>query len=106
MARTTSIKVKRKDEALPEALRFHDLRYTCAALLIASGRHVEDIKDHLRHSTIRVTNERYGRHFPNARATLAESLEATFQTDAAIPTKYERRTTAVISASRKKVRSK
>ena len=45
-------------------LRFHDLRHTCAALLIAEGRHLEEIKAHLGHSTIRVTSDRYGHLFP------------------------------------------
>ncbi len=60
-------------------LRFHDLRHTCAALLIADGRHLEEIKAHLGHSTIRVTSDRYGHLFPAARQALAASLEDTFQ---------------------------
>jgi integrase len=77
-ARTEAIKQGRKDEAIPEDLRFHDLRHTCAALLIAAGRHMEEVKDHLGHSSIRVTSDRYGHLFPSAKAALAESLEATF----------------------------
>ena len=38
----------------PDGLRFHDLRHTCAALLIANGRHLEEVKDYLGHSSIRV----------------------------------------------------
>jgi hypothetical protein len=53
----------RADEAIPEGLRFHDLRHTCAAVLIANGCHMEEIKDHLGHSSIRVTSDRYGRLF-------------------------------------------
>jgi integrase len=78
-ARTRAIQDGRKDEAIPEDLRFHDLRHTCAALLIANGRHMEEIKDHLGHSSIRVTSDRYGHLFPSAKAALADSLEATFQ---------------------------
>ena len=51
---------------LPKQLRFHDLRHTCAALPIANGRHMEDMKDHLGHSSIRVTSDRYGHLFPRA----------------------------------------
>jgi len=69
----------REPEAIPLGLRFHDLRHTCAALLIANGRHMEEVKDHLGHSSIRVTSDRYGHLFPSARKALAESLEATFQ---------------------------
>ena len=77
-ARTTAIEDDRDGEAIPEGLRFHDLRHTCAALLIANGRHMEEVKDHLGHGSIRVTSDRYGHLFPSARAALAESLEATF----------------------------
>jgi integrase len=62
-----------------EGVRFHDLRHTCAALLIANGRHMEEVKDYLGHSSIRVTSDRYGHLFPKARAELADSLENTFQ---------------------------
>ena len=65
-------------EGLPAGLRFHDLRHTCAALLIANGRHLEEVKDYLGHSSIRVTSDRYGHLFPQARAELADSLDATF----------------------------
>jgi len=64
---------------LPEGLRFHDLRHTCAALLIANGRHLEEVKDYIGHSSIRVTSDRYGHLFPKARAELADALDATFQ---------------------------
>jgi integrase len=71
---------------LPEALRFHDLRHSCAALLIANGRHMEEVKDHLGHSSIRVTSDRYGHLFPKAKRDLADGLDATFaQILAALP---------------------
>ena len=47
-------------------VRFHDLRHTCAALLIAAGRHLEEVKTYLGHSSIRVTSDRYGHLFPGA----------------------------------------
>jgi integrase len=73
-----AIQDDRKDEAIPETLRFHDLRHTCAALLIANGRHMEEVKDHLGHGSIRVTSDSYSHLFPSARLALAESLETTF----------------------------
>ncbi len=60
-------------------LRFHDLRHTCAALLIAEGRHLEEIKAHLGYSTIRVTSDRYGHLFPAAREALVARLDEAFQ---------------------------
>lgn len=60
-------------------LRFHDLRHTCAAILIANGKHIEEVKAYLGHSSIRVTSDRYGHLFPKARLALRDSLDATFQ---------------------------
>jgi integrase len=97
-ARTAAIKEDRKAEAIPEALRFRDLRRTCAALLIANGRHMEEVKDHLGHSSIRVTSDRYGHLFPSARAALAEGLEAVFQEAAAQNLADKPRTEGRISA--------
>jgi integrase len=64
---------------LPERLRFHDLRHTCAALLIANGRHLEEVKDYLGHSSIRVTSDRYGHLFPKARTEMADALDTTYR---------------------------
>lgn len=60
-------------------VRFHDLRHTCAALLIAAGRHLEEVKTYLGHSSIRVTSDRYGHLFPEARAAIADALDATYR---------------------------
>jgi integrase len=84
--RASAIEEDREDEAIPEDLRFHDLRHTCAALLIANGQHIEEVKDHLGHRSIRVTSDRYGHLFPSAKAALAESLEATFMASVESPT--------------------
>jgi hypothetical protein len=64
---------------LAEGVGFHDLRHTCAALLIANGRHLEEVKDYLGHSSIRVTSDRYGHLFPQAREAMANALDATFR---------------------------
>jgi integrase len=50
---------------LPEHTRFHDLRHTCAALLIALGAHPKAIQERLGHSSITVTLDRYGHLFPS-----------------------------------------
>ena len=39
---------------------------------------MEEVKEYLGHSTIRVTSDRYGHLFPSAREALAGSLDATF----------------------------
>ena len=64
---------------LPEGLRFHDLRHTCAALLVAQAAHPKAIMERLGHSSIQVTLDRYGHLFPSLDESLTEGLEATFQ---------------------------
>jgi integrase len=61
---------------LPDQVRFHDLRHTCAALLIAQGAHPKAIQAHLGHSSIQVTMDRYGHLFPEALEHLADRLDA------------------------------
>ena len=64
---------------LPAGLRFHDLRHTCAALLVAQGAHPKAIMERLGHSSIQVTLDRYGHLFPSLDESLTEGLEATHQ---------------------------
>jgi integrase len=64
---------------LPERFRIHDLRHTCASLLIAWGEHPKKIQEHLGHSSIQVTMDRYGHLFPDENERLADALEATYQ---------------------------
>lgn len=65
-------------------LRFHDLRHTCASLLIASGAHPKAICDRLGHSSITITMDRYGHLLPSVDAALADALDAG-HADAAAP---------------------
>jgi integrase len=65
--------------ALPPALRFHDLRHTSAALLIAQGAHPKAIMERLGHSSIQVTLDRYGHLFPGLDEALTDGLEATYR---------------------------
>jgi integrase len=60
---------------LPAQVRFHDLRHTCAALLIAQGAHPKAIQAHLGHSSIQVTMDRYGHLFLDALEHLADRLD-------------------------------
>jgi hypothetical protein len=60
---------------LPTDLRIHDLRHTCAALMIAAGAHPEHIKRHLGHSSITVTMDLYGHLLPSEEDTIAERLD-------------------------------
>ena len=44
---------------LPHGLRIHDLRHTCASLLIAAGANPKAVQVHLGHSSISVTIDGY-----------------------------------------------
>jgi integrase len=68
-------------KALParlHGLRFHDLRHTCAALLIAQGAHALAVKEQLGHSSITITMDRYGHLLPSAHERTADRLAAVF----------------------------
>jgi integrase len=65
--------------ALPaelHGLRFHDLRHTCASLLIAQGAHPKIIQERLGHASITTTMNRYGHLFDGLDATLIDGLDA------------------------------
>lgn len=52
-------------EAGFDGLRIHDLRHTCASLLIQRGAHPKVMMTHLGHSSITVTLDRYGHLYPD-----------------------------------------
>lgn len=58
----------------PAGIRVHDLRHTCASLLIAQGVHLSVVKERLRHSQISVTADTYGHVFEEAQRAAAEKL--------------------------------
>jgi integrase len=60
-------------------VRFHDLRHTCASLLIAAGRSLQEVKEHLGHSSIRVTSDRYAHLYPEARVAMADALDGLYR---------------------------
>ena len=64
-------------DGLPDGVRFHDLRHTCAALLLAQGASLEQVKKLLGHSTIRVTSDRYGHLYDGHDDDLLDRLDRT-----------------------------
>jgi Phage integrase family len=60
-------------------LRWHDLRHTAVALAIANGAHPKAIQEPMGHSSITVTQDRYGHLFSTLGAKLADGLEPTFR---------------------------
>ena len=60
-------------------LRFHDLRHTCVALLIAKGAQQYEVMEHLGHTNIQTTINTYGHLFPNVRERIRVALEDTWE---------------------------
>ena len=66
---------------LPPHIRFHDLRHTCAALLINADppAHPLAVMKRLGHSSITVTYNTYGHLFPALEEALTESLDRSYR---------------------------
>jgi integrase len=60
-------------------LTFHDLRHTCASLLIKDKHEPKAIMRYLGHSSIRMTYDVYGHLFPKSDDPLAAGMEAAIQ---------------------------
>ena len=65
-------------EAGIEHLRVHDLRHTCASLLIATGANPKAVQAQLGHSSIQVTFDRYGHLFPSDQEALAARMDEVY----------------------------
>ena len=61
-------------------LRWHDLRDTCASLLIHNGASILLVSKRLGHAAPSMTLDRYGWLYPSAEAALTDALDATFNT--------------------------
>lgn len=70
---------------LPSGTRFHDLRHTYAAFLIAEGAHPRAIMERMGHSTINVTLGTYGHLFPAIDAQLDQALGARWNNARPLP---------------------
>ena len=65
----------RRPAALPDGLRFYDLRHTCASLLIAQGASIKAVQAQLGHATASITLDTYGHLFPSEMEALDDRLE-------------------------------
>lgn len=64
------------EQAKLPRVRFHDLRHTCAALLIDQGAHPKVIQEQMRHTSIRTTLDIYGHLFPQRVEAAVEQMDA------------------------------
>jgi len=63
-------------------IRFHDLRHTYTALMIAQGANIKFIQSQLGHASIQTTLDRYGHLLPEVQRGVGERLDAAvFGTD-------------------------
>jgi integrase len=72
---TASFKPLLKKAGLPD-IRFHDLRYTCATLLLSRGHHPKLVQELLGHSSVAMTLDRYSHVLPGMGDQTAAAMEA------------------------------
>jgi integrase len=71
---TRSFKPLLRRAGLPD-IRFHDLRHTCATLLLSRGVHAKLVQELLGHSTIAVTLDTYSHVLPGMGDGLADTMD-------------------------------
>ena len=72
--RTTSIKPLLKRAELPH-IRFHDLRHTCATLLLTKNVNPKVVSEMLGHASIAITLDTYSHVLPNMQESAAAAME-------------------------------
>ena len=56
-------------------IRFHDLRHTCATLLLLQGVHSKIVSELLGHSAVGLTLDRYSHVLPSMQRAAAQAME-------------------------------
>ena len=56
-------------------IRLHDLRHSCASLLLQQGESIVYVKEHLGHASIAITVETYGHLIPGANLAAVDRLD-------------------------------
>ncbi|WP_233277686.1 tyrosine-type recombinase/integrase [Paenibacillus durus] len=56
-------------------IRFHDLRHTCASLLLALGTHPKVVQELLGHSSIKITLDMYSHLMPNMHSDAVNKMD-------------------------------
>jgi integrase len=63
-----------KRAGLPQ-IRFHDLRHTCATLLLSENVNPKVVSEMLGHATIAITLDTYSHVLPNMQSEAAQAME-------------------------------
>jgi integrase len=66
-----------KRVGLPEKTRLHDLRHTCATLLLSKGTHPKIVQELLGHATISITLDTYSHVLPTIQDQAVAAMEST-----------------------------
>ena len=56
-------------------VRPHDLRHTCASLLISQDVNIKQVSSHLRHSSVSITMDTYGHLYPADRSKIVDTMD-------------------------------
>jgi integrase len=70
-----------KKTGLPLDTRFHDLRHTCASLLLTKGVHPKIVQEMLGHSSISITLDTYSHVLRNLQGEAVRAMEDIFKDD-------------------------
>jgi len=70
-----SFKILLRHAGLPQAIRFHDLRHSCASLLLAQGVSPRTIMETLGHSQIGLTLNTYSHVVPSLQRDAADVMD-------------------------------
>ena len=71
----------KREAGLRPNTRFHDLRHTCATLLLTKGVHPKIVQELLGHSSISITLDTYSHVLPNLQGEAVRAMEDIFKHD-------------------------
>jgi integrase len=71
-----AFKIRVKRASLPQMLRFHDLRHTCATLLLKQGVNPKFVQELLGHADISLTLNTYSHVLPDMDDAAASGMDA------------------------------
>ena len=70
----TAIKRAFGEDSEAANIRFHDLRHTCATILLSRGQHPKLVQELLGHATIAITLDTYSHVLPGMGDGLADAM--------------------------------